>query len=161
MPFIYWIQSGSECRINLNRATTICIPNNPNVYFSDTVLFGFTNGLITWKGEPFDNRTCLDRSKTRLDGYWIEQVCWSRPLKPTFKKFGISKDSVIRSGSGANPIKIFYTLGPIYKHVLNHENKALTKTFIWHNVTLHPKILVGLCFYSVLKLHFRHFFTSP
>ena len=52
----------------------------------------------------------------------------------------------------------FYTLGQIYKRVLNHENNALTKTFIWQNVgTLHPNILVDLHFYSGLKRHFRHF----
>ena len=54
--------------------------------------------------------------------------------------------------------KDFYTLGQIYKRVLNHKNNALTKTFIWHNVrTLHPNILVDLHFYSGLKRHFRYF----
>ena len=44
---------------------------------------------------------------------------------------------------GANPIKLFNTLGQIYKNSLKQVNNAKRQTFVSHNVrTLHPNIFI-------------------
>ena len=77
----------------------------------------------------------LCHSKTGPFGIWT-----------IFNHFIIWITTVLHWGQS---YKDFDSVGQIYKHVLNHENNPITKSFSWLNVrTQCPNILEGLYFYS-------------